>query len=106
MTQATFAFTATPFLLLTMSTSLKVWARLYFFVIFGVAISMAFLGSPGKAWLAQQLKRRQLPELKKVPSEKDRTQTLGVMDDPGKDFTEFTRHFANAQPAVVGKRAE
>ena len=50
-TQTAFCFTTAPFVLLTLPSSLLVWARVYFYSIIGVAASMAFFASPAKPWL-------------------------------------------------------
>ncbi|KAF2004373.1 membrane-bound O-acyltransferase domain-containing protein 5 [Amniculicola lignicola CBS 123094] len=41
LTQTAFAFTVAPFVFLTMSSSLTVWARVYFYTLIGVAVSFA-----------------------------------------------------------------
>ena len=57
-TQATFCFTTAPFVLLTLPSSLLVWARVYFYAVLGVAASMVFFASPAKPWLKKQLRLR------------------------------------------------
>lgn len=57
-TQLAFSFTVMPFVLLSFSASATAWARVYIYCIVGVAASMAFFASPGKAWLKQQLAAR------------------------------------------------
>lgn len=58
-TQLTFTFATTPFLLLTMDTSLLVWSRVYFYAVGGIIASMAFFASPAKSLLRKKLEERQ-----------------------------------------------
>ncbi|RDW89440.1 MBOAT family protein [Coleophoma cylindrospora] len=57
-TQLAFSFTTAPFVLLTLSDSFLVWARVYFYAIIGTALSMAFFASPAKASLVKALNKR------------------------------------------------
>lgn len=57
-TQLAFSFTVTPFYLLTFDASASAWARVYFYCVVGVAASLGFFASPGKAWLKKQIEAR------------------------------------------------
>lgn len=92
-TQAAFCFTTAPFVLLTLPSSLLVWARVYFYVLIGTAASMAFFASPGKQWLQQKLRTRNRNASQ--PSQKDKAERaehpivgLGLPDDPAGDIDE------------------
>jgi lysophospholipid acyltransferase len=58
-TQLTFTFATTPFLLLAMDKSLLVWSRVYFYAVVGIAASMAFFASPAKPMMRKKLEERQ-----------------------------------------------
>jgi lysophospholipid acyltransferase len=47
-----------PFLLLSLSESLQVWARVYFYGVIGTAGAMAFFASPAKRYLKKKLEKR------------------------------------------------
>lgn len=85
-TQAAFCFTTAPFVLLTLPSSLLVWARVYFYVILGAAASMAFFASPAKPWLIHQLKKRNQNVLQ--PKENAENPLLGMPSDPAGDIDE------------------
>ncbi|KAL8710506.1 MAG: hypothetical protein Q9220_004939 [cf. Caloplaca sp. 1 TL-2023] len=57
-TQAAFCFTTAPFVLLSLSSSLLVWSRVYFYAVLGTAASMAVFASPAKPWLIKQSNAR------------------------------------------------
>lgn len=57
-TQLAFSFATTPFLVLGFADSVKVWARVYFYCVVGVAASSAFFASPAKSWLKKQIEER------------------------------------------------
>ncbi|KAG8630711.1 hypothetical protein KVT40_002330 [Elsinoe batatas] len=57
LTQVSFSFCVAPFILLEIGDSLVVWARVYFYAVVGVLACSAFLLSPGKAYLSQQVKK-------------------------------------------------
>lgn len=57
-TQTAFSFATTPFLVLGFSDSVKVWARVYFYCVVGVAASSAFFASPAKAMMKQKIEER------------------------------------------------
>ena len=88
-TQAAFSFTTAPFVLLTLPDSLLVWSRVYFYVILGAAVSMAFFASPAKAWLAKKLKERNQSAMQ--PQEKREHPLMGLPSDPGRDIDEAVK---------------
>ncbi|KAJ0116531.1 hypothetical protein J7T55_007511 [Diaporthe amygdali] len=57
-TQSAFSFVTTPFLVLGFADSIKVWARVYFYPIIGVALSMGFFASPAKPFLKKKIEER------------------------------------------------
>jgi lysophospholipid acyltransferase len=57
-TQCAFSFVTTPFLVLGFSDSIKVWARVYFYPVIGVALSMGFFASPAKPMLKKKIEQR------------------------------------------------
>lgn len=57
-TQTTFAFATTPFLVLGFSDSMKVWSRVYFYPVVGVVVASAFFASPGKVLLKKKIEER------------------------------------------------
>ncbi|KAK5680769.1 Lysophospholipid acyltransferase [Elasticomyces elasticus] len=92
-TQMTFAFCTSPFILLTIHDSMLVWRRVYFYVPIGVALCSLFLASPGKAWLSKKAKAYGAPG-KPQMQRSDSTDslagaTLGVPSEPGKEFDEM-----------------
>ncbi|KAI9762312.1 MAG: hypothetical protein M4579_000460 [Chaenotheca gracillima] len=104
-TQAAFSFAVAPFVLLTFPASSLVWARVYFYAIIGVAVSMGFFASPAKPWLVKQLDARNRAlagtagasgaDAARAQKEKAGTResmaketVLGLPSDPGKDFDE------------------
>lgn len=58
-TQLTFSFVTTPFLVLSFKGSLLVWSRVYLYALIWTVASMVFFASPGKAMLKKQLESRQ-----------------------------------------------
>ncbi|KAH0563116.1 hypothetical protein GP486_002311 [Trichoglossum hirsutum] len=84
-TQASFSFTTAPFMILGLKDCLTVWARVYFYCVIGVAVSMAFFASPAKQWLTEKLASRNAPKIKSSQSQDD-LPTLGLPNDPGKDL--------------------
>lgn len=88
-TQAAFSFTTAPFVLLTLPDSLLVWSRVYFYVVFGAAASMAFFASPAQAWLIKKLKARNRSALQ--PKENNEDPLMGLPSDPGRDIDEAVK---------------
>lgn len=88
-TQATFSFTTAPFVVLTLQGSLLVWSRVYFYVIIGIAASMAFFASPAKVWLTKTLNKRNHPVIQRTTSQETIGQPLlGLPSDPAQDIDE------------------
>ncbi|KAH6884007.1 MBOAT, membrane-bound O-acyltransferase family-domain-containing protein [Thelonectria olida] len=58
-TQLTFTFATSPFLLLSFSSSILVWTRVYFYAALWTFGPLAFFASPGKVWLRTKLEKRQ-----------------------------------------------
>ena|SRR6266536_6037611 len=88
-TQLAFCFTTAPFVILSLKASLIVWARVYFYVVIGVAASMAFFASPAKPWLVKSLNKRNRPCIARTASQETlRQPTLGLPNDPGRDIDE------------------
>jgi lysophospholipid acyltransferase len=103
-TQAAFSFTVAPFILLSFSASMTVWARVYFYCILGVIGCIAFLFSPGKAYVVKQLKKRQgveQPGMQRVESARAGT-TLGLPDDPETEIQEIA---AEVRREIESRRA-
>lgn len=88
-TQTAFCFTTAPFVLLTLSNSLRVWARVYFYAVIGVAASMAFFASPAKSWLIKRLEERNQPALKRAESFEH--PLMGLPSDPAGDIDEAVK---------------
>ena len=57
-TQLTFSFVTTPFLVLGFKDSLLVWSRVYFYAVFWAVASLAFFVSPGKVMLKKRLEEK------------------------------------------------
>jgi len=88
-TQAAFCFTTAPFVILGFSDSLKVWSRVYFYTVIGVAASLAFFSSPAKPYLINQLAKRNHPHLRKtISQETQHPPLLGLPNDPGREIDE------------------
>ena len=58
MTQITFSFTTTPFLVLGFNESLRVWANVYMYAVVWTVASMGFFASPARPWLKKRLEVR------------------------------------------------
>lgn len=93
-TQLAFSFATAPFLVLTFSGSILVWARVYFYAIVGTAAAMAFFVSPGKQFLRKRLEERQtragvkLTRTASQDSVAGREPVLGLSADPQRDIGE------------------
>ena len=88
-TQTAFCFTTLPFVTLGFGESLRVWARVYFYCIIGVALSLGFFASPAKPWLIKRINKRNHPIVQKPANEEAYDQpTLGLPNDPGRDIDE------------------
>ncbi|KAL2396078.1 Lysophospholipid acyltransferase [Exophiala dermatitidis] len=88
-TQLAFCFTTAPFVILFFGDSLKVWARVYFYGLVGVLLSMAFFASPAKGYLKKRLAKRNHPYVQKtVAQETNYPPSLGIPSDPGREIDE------------------
>ena len=88
-TQLAFCFTTVPFVILGLRESLLVWARVYFYCVVGVAVSMAFFASPAKSWLIKRINERNRPVMHRTASQESYGHpTLGLPNDPGRDIDE------------------
>ncbi|PNS15521.1 Lysophospholipid acyltransferase [Sphaceloma murrayae] len=96
-TQVSFAFCVAPFILLEIGDSLVVWARVYFYAVIGTLFCSLFLLSPGKAYLAKEVKKRQAtaakPEMHRQDSNRLPTY-LGLPNDPGQEWDEMVDEIA------------
>ena len=85
-TQSMFCFTTAPFVILTLTDSLKVWSRVYFYAILAVAASTGFFASPAKVWLIRRQKTRARPGGATVATHasatEDNAPVLGLPNDP------------------------
>jgi len=79
-TQTAFCFVTAPFVLLGFSDSIKAWARVYFYCIVGVGLSMAFFASPAKAMLIKKMNKRNHPHQIKRTKSEQRMAHLGMLD--------------------------
>jgi lysophospholipid acyltransferase len=90
-TQFTFAFVTSPFVLLSLSESWLVWSRVYFYAAIGTALATAFFTSPAKGWLRHQLQEREAKagsKLKKSLSQDSLSSQQPVMGLPPEDLDE------------------
>ncbi|KIM95007.1 hypothetical protein OIDMADRAFT_134806 [Oidiodendron maius Zn] len=96
-TQLTFSFVVCPFVTLTLSASLLVWSRVYFYAIIGTGLATAFFASPAKAYLVKQLNNRsgasgaKLARTKSQESIAAKEPVLGLPPNPEKDFQEIVQ---------------
>lgn len=88
-TQLAFSFTVAPFILLSLHDSVLVWARVYFYCTIGVTATSLFLASPGKKWLQSQVKQYSRPTMARTESYEGDHPTLGLPNDPGKEWDEM-----------------
>ncbi|QIW98641.1 hypothetical protein AMS68_004159 [Peltaster fructicola] len=90
-TQLGFAFATTPFIVLTLQYSLRVWAQVYFYCVIAVVAASGFLISPGKTWLSKRVKARtSRPGMARQDSQENmQGAMLGVPVDPAKEFDEM-----------------
>jgi len=94
-TQLTMSFTVVPFILLSFGDSITVWARVFFYGIVATFSSIVFFASPAKAYLIGQLKRRNRPHAARTVSSGARPPTLGVPNDPERDFDEAVQEITS-----------
>lgn len=99
-TQLAFSYIAAPFIILSFSGSLIVWARTYFFVHIAIVASISFFYSSGKNWLAKTQQRRLGRAAEEAEEELEATQrtggTLGLPEDPEGDLLEIRREVEKA----------
>ena len=94
-TQLTFGFATMPFLVLTLSGSMLVWSRVYFYALVWTLASMVFFASPGKVALQKQLEKRQgrasarLIRTISTESLTGKEPILGISKDPEQDINDF-----------------
>jgi lysophospholipid acyltransferase len=92
-TQLIFSFTTAPFVLLTLSASLLVWSRVYFYAVIITALSTAFFASSGKKYLITQLNQRNgtigLRRTQSQESLANREPVLGLPSQPQEDLEEL-----------------
>lgn len=91
-TQATFSFTAAPFIILGFKESLQVWSRVNYYAIFTTFTTLAFFASPAKGYLRKILEQKSREAggrlSRTTSSENLKEPILGVSADPGKDINE------------------
>ncbi|UNI16250.1 Lysophospholipid acyltransferase [Purpureocillium takamizusanense] len=93
-TQLTFSFATTPFLVLSFGGSMLAWSRVYFYGFAWTIISLVFFASSGKAKLRGLLEKRQgKASTKLVRSISTESLTgkdpiLGISKDPERDVNE------------------
>jgi lysophospholipid acyltransferase len=106
-TQLGFSYVVAPFIFLSFSDSIKVWARLYFFVHIGLFAALGFFNSPGKKWLVDLQKKR----VGRVEAEKEKTDrsagVMGLPEDPMEDLEEIRLEFQQRRrESMVGRKKE
>ncbi|OAL28234.1 hypothetical protein AYO22_02940 [Fonsecaea multimorphosa] len=95
-TQLAFCFTTAPFVILGFNDSLKVWARVYFYTVIGVAASLGFFASPAKRFLTKRLDKRNHPHLRKtIAEETQHPPSLGLPNDPAREIDEAIDEIRN-----------
>ncbi|EFZ03510.2 MBOAT family protein [Metarhizium robertsii ARSEF 23] len=93
-TQLTFSFATTPFLVLTFADSIRAWSRVYFYGAAWTVIGLLFFASPGKTVLKAELEKRQgkasakLVRSASTDSLTGKDPILGISKDPERDVTE------------------
>lgn len=116
-TQLTFTFATTPFLLLGMGPSLLVWSRVYYYAIVGTAVGMAIFTSPGKKLLRKKIEDRNSkaggkasdggPSLQRTSSTDslNRMPVMGVIGDPEREVDDAVAEFRNEMELRNRKRS-
>ncbi|CAM1510307.1 Fc.00g006420.m01.CDS01 [Cosmosporella sp. VM-42] len=98
-TQLTFSFTTSPFIILTFSGSIIAWSRVYFYAFIWTVASLVFFASPGKVTLKKWFEKRQgRASAKLVRSISTDSLTggqpiLGISKDPERDINEAVEEF-------------
>ena len=96
-TQLTFSFATGPFVTLTLSASLLVWSRVYFYAVIGTALATAFFASPARTYLIKQQAKRsgaggaKMVRAKSQESLAANQPVLGLPADPQQDFQEILK---------------
>lgn len=94
MTQLTFSFTTTPFLVLSFSDSFLAWSRVYLYAFVWTVGSLIFFASPAKVMLKKQLEKRtgkasaKLVRTSSTDSLSGGHPILGISKDPEGDLNE------------------
>jgi lysophospholipid acyltransferase len=103
-TQVAFSFTVIPFIVLTFRNTMTIWARVYFYCIIGVLVSLGFLFSPGKVYLQKQLSARTRPGMERTHSAESMRSgtTLGLPNDPEREVQEIV---AEVRQEIENRRA-
>ena len=102
-TQTTFSFVVAPFIYLTIGDSLKVWSRVYFYCIIGVAACIGFLNSPGKSWLKNQLRQRNAGKTKDK-RDRDEFSAMGMPENPLNDLKEMVNDINDDKGSILTQR--
>lgn len=93
-TQLTFSFTTTPFLVLSFSDSFLAWSRVYLYAFVWTVGSLIFFASPAKVMLKKQLEKRtgkasaKLVRTLSTDSLSGGHPILGISKDPEGDLNE------------------
>lgn len=91
-TQLTLGFAVIPFIILKFNDTMTVWSRVYYYGIVNIVVSLVFFTSPTKAYLVGRLKRRNRPHTTRTVSQETvRPPTLGLPNDPERDFDEVVQ---------------
>ncbi|KAI5820052.1 MBOAT, membrane-bound O-acyltransferase family-domain-containing protein [Pyronema omphalodes] len=106
-TQLGFSYVVAPFIFLSFSDSIKIWARLYFFAHIGLFAALGFFNSPGKKFLVDLQKKR----VGRVEAEKEKTDrsagVMGLPEDPMEDLEEIRLEFQQRRrESMVGRKKE
>ncbi|KFA65387.1 hypothetical protein S40285_00447 [Stachybotrys chlorohalonatus IBT 40285] len=106
-TQLTFSFATTPFLVLSLSGSMQAWARVYFYAVLWTVGTLAFFNSPGKVTLRKELEKRtgvkRAKMIRSVSSDKE--PILGISKDPEQDINEVIEEI-RAEVEAQQKKAQ
>ncbi|KAK3944715.1 putative O-acyltransferase [Diplogelasinospora grovesii] len=104
-TQLAFSFATAPFLILSFSGSVQLWARVYFYGIIGTLASMAFFASPAKLYLKKQIEARAAKagvELKSTPAITPTDRKPGVGDRGELPRTVSTDSISSSREPLLG----
>ncbi|KHN97685.1 Membrane bound O-acyl transferase, MBOAT [Metarhizium album ARSEF 1941] len=98
-TQLTFSFATTPFIVLNFADSYRAWSRVYFYGAVWTITCLIFFASPGKTVLKERLEKRQGRASAKLSrslsndSLTGKEPILGISKDPERDVTEAVAEF-------------